>query len=79
MWKCNFTFDSKLDFENQGLQHNIPVKDDLELTFGDEEEDDTFKDFENLDDHQSNYIQCDKCEIFYHNEFELKTHEKCEY
>ena len=90
--KCNFTFDSNLDFEKhlQGIQHNIPVKDDLEYSFSDEEEDDSFREmcclckkvftnFENLDDHQSNYIRCDKCAICYHNEFEFKKHENCEY
>ena len=36
-----------------------------------------FTDFDNLDNHQSNYIRCEKCAVCYHNEFEYNKHENC--
>ena len=67
--KCNFTFESKPDFEYhlQGIQHNIATGEKSEIDDSDEEDDDDnirekcylcqkiFTDFNNLDDHQSNY------------------------
>ena len=90
--KCDFTFDSKPDLEHhpQGIQHNIATREKSEIDDSDEEDDDDnfrekcylcqkiFTDFDNLDDHQSNYIRCEKCAVCYHNEFEYKKHENCE-
>ena len=89
--KCNFSFDSKLDFNDhlKGIQHNIPVRHEVEYSFSDEEDDIDFREkcslckiifttFDSLDDHQSNYIRCEKCAVCYHNEFEFRKHENCE-
>ena len=88
--KCNFTFESKNNFEYhlKGIQHNITVGHEFESSFSDEEDYDDFREtcvlcrrifttFDSLDDHQSNYIRCEKCEVCYHNEFEFKEHESC--
>ena len=73
-----------------GIQHNILVKHEFEYSFSDEEDDDDdfsekcslckiiFTIFDSLDDHQSNYIRCEKCAVCYHNEFEFRKHENCE-
>ena len=89
--KCNFNFDSKLAFDDhlKGIQHNIPVRQELEYSFSDEEDDVDFREkcslckiifttFDSLDDHQSNYIRCETCAVCYHNEFEFRKHENCE-
>ena len=65
--KCNFTFECKLAFEKHlhGIQHNIPLRDNLEFTDSDEEDEHDFREkccwcnkiftnFDSLDNHQSN-------------------------
>ena len=59
-----------------GIQHNILVKHEFEYSFSDEEDDDDdfsekcslckiiFTTFDSLDDHQSNYIRCEKLKLF---------------
>ena len=89
--KCNFTFESKSNFEDHlnGIQHNLTVGHEFEYSFSDEDDYDEFREtcvqckrifttFDSLDDHQSNYIRCEKCDVCYHNEFEYKKHETCE-
>ena len=83
--KCNFTFESKPDFEYhlQGIQHNIATREKSEIDDSDEEDEKCylcqkiFTDIYNLDNHQSNYIRCEKCAVCYHNEFEYNKHENC--
>ena len=82
--KCNFTIDCYLDFENllKGIHHNVSVGDKLEFTYSDEKNVfcvKKFTTFNSLNDHQSNYIQWEKCAVCYHNEFEYKKHEECEH
>ena len=91
--KCNFTFESKTGFEKhlKGIQHNTDVSDN---SFNEEEDDDDadeefkekcyfcqkiFLSYDSLDDHQSNYIRCEKCVVCYHNEFEYEKHEHCDF
>ena len=88
--KCNFTFESRSGYEKhlQGIQHNTGVRNDSFVEEDEEEEEQfkekcyfckkTFLSYDNLDDHQSNYIRCEKCVICYHNEFEYEKHEHCD-
>ena len=90
--KCNFTFESKTGYEKhlQGIQHNTVLSDSDNSSDEEQDDDDDsfrgkcyfchkiFPSYDSLDDHQSNYIRCEKCVVCYHNEFEYEKHENCE-
>ena len=92
--KCNFFFSTKHDFDKHlsDLQHNEEEKnnhynetDDNEETDEDEEYLDScglcgivLYSYEEVDDHQSNYLCCDKCSVCFHNEFQWEKHENCD-
>ena len=84
--------DSKGKFENHlsGLQHNkVETHDDDESDDSDSDNEDEdvgncrycgciYKTYNQMDDHQSNYIQCEKCNVCFHNEFQCDDHVKCD-
>ena len=34
--------------------------------------------YEELDDHQSNYLRCENCSVCFHNEFQWNRHDNCD-
>ena len=90
--KCNFVFKSieKFDIHLSGLQHNrVEKHDDSYSEYEDDSDDEEYVDscsfcktvlrsYEETDDHQSNYIRCEKCNVCFHNEFQCDDHVKCD-
>ena len=89
---ANLFFDTNEKFNVllSGLQHNrIEKQNDSEYLDSDSEDDDEYTDncrqcgvvlksYEETDDHQSNYIQCEKCNVCFHNKFQWEDHVKCD-
>ena len=88
--KCNFVFKSSERFDKHisGLQHNKVEKHD-DSDYEDDSDDEEYVDscsfckavlrsYEETDDHQSNYIRCEKCNVCFHNEFQWEDHVKCD-
>ena len=90
--KCNFVFKSSEKFQTHlsGLQHNrLEKHDDSDSEYEDDSDDEDYVDncsfcgkvlrsYEETDDHQSNYIRCEKCNVCFHNEFQWDDHVKCD-
>ena len=88
--KCNFVFKSSERFDKHisGLQHNKVEKHD-DSDYEDDSDDEEYVDscsfckavlqsYGETDDHQSNYIRCEKCNVCFHNEFQWEDHVKCD-
>jgi hypothetical protein len=90
--KCNFVFKNseKFHIHLSGLQHNrVEKHDDSDSEYEDDSDDEEYVDscsfcgkvlrsYEETDDHQSNYIRCEKCNVCFHNEFQWEEHVKCD-
>ena len=85
--KCHFIFDSEEKFKTHltGTEHNLVKIDDYSEDSEDEDYSDncrlcgsTFTTYETFDNHQDSYLQCEKCKVCFHNEFQWDEHEKCE-
>ena len=85
---CNFLFPTQEEYKKplSGLQHNVIKKND---DYEDSESEDDYIDacglcgivlysYEEVDNHQSNYLGCDEYSVCFHNQFQWSRHENCE-
>ena len=85
---CEFLFPTQKEYEKHlnGLQHNATKK---TMESEDSDSDDEYIDicglcgiilhsYEEVDDHQSNYLRCEECFVCFHNEFQWNKHENCD-
>ena len=87
--KCKFLFQIHEEYEKHlsGLQHN-EEKNIINSEESDDEDDEyldacnlcgiILHSYEELDDHQSNYLRCENCSVCFHNEFQWSKHENCD-
>ena len=85
--KCLYVFNSEESYtiHLSGKEHNLRKIDDYSNDSEDEDYSDkcrfcgaVFTTYESFDNHQDSYLQCEKCNICFHNEFQWKEHEKCD-
>ena len=85
---CNFLFPTQEEYKKHlsGLQHNAIKKNE---DYEDSESEDDYIDacglcgivlysYEEVDNHQSNYLGCDEYSVCFHNQFQWSRHENCE-
>ena len=67
-----------------GTEHNLKKVDDYSEDSEDEDYSEkcrfckrVFTTYETFDNHQDSYLQCDKCKVCFHNEFQWNEHTQC--